>query len=85
MLAELYVGLQGLQNGNASLCRQHMVAAKQLAKELDLMPFALAAEDAINSLDVSSAQPSLLRHRMQNRSIQCPELFERTYTVAREH
>ena len=79
-IADLYEGILHRQSGKTAKARTLLVAAQQMAKEHDLMPFQLAAEDAISRLDEGEGL-GLLSHRMQNRGIRSPEKFERIYTV----
>ena len=63
--------------------REHLLSAQSNAKSLRLMPYQLAAEDALAYLE-NGEWLGLLRHRMRNREVRNPECFERLYTVAPE-
>ncbi|NND99456.1 MAG: protein kinase [Pirellulaceae bacterium] len=80
VLADLYAGILLRLIGDDDGSRKKTVAAQQLATELDLMPFQLAAEDNLDQLR-SGERIGLLSHRMQNQGIVRPGQFERLYTV----
>ena len=80
MLSQFYEGILNRQRKEASASRKCLVAAQQLAKEMQLPAFEFAAEDAFLSID--NEEPLfLLRHRMRNSGIEAPNALERIYTV----
>jgi len=81
VLADLFDGIRLSMQNRTEEARDDLLAAQQAAKQLRLLPFRLAAEDALEHLETGEWL-GLLRHRMRNRGIKRAEAFERLYTVA---
>ena len=80
MMADFYSGISYRISGDHAKCRQYLVAASQLAKELELLPFQLAAEDNLGLLE-NGESLGRLNARMRNRGVKDPDAFQRLYSV----
>jgi tRNA A-37 threonylcarbamoyl transferase component Bud32 len=80
VLADQLEGIGLVMQHRTEEARDCLLAAQRSAASLQLLPFQLAAEDALEFLETGEWL-GLLRHRMRNRSIKCAEAFERLYTV----
>ncbi len=81
VLADLADGNCLRLQGQQEQARACLLSSHQRAKNLRLVPYQLAAEDALEYLETGE-WIGLLRHRMRNRDVKVPEAFERLYTVA---
>ncbi|QDT12009.1 serine/threonine-protein kinase PknK [Planctomycetes bacterium K23_9] len=79
-ISSLYAGIVCSLTQNPTQSRQHLVSARQLAREQGLAPIDLAASDQIKHLETGEWH-GVLHHRMHSCSIANPEHFERIYTV----
>ena len=80
MMADFYSGISYRISDDHAKCRQYLVAASQLAKELELLPFQLAAEDNLGLLE-NGESLGRLNARMRNRGVKDPDAFQRLYSV----
>ena len=87
MLADYYDGLTLLQVSHRagseqgmSECRAVLRSARTQAEQQHLVPYALAAEDAVNESETGQSS-DLLNSRMFQHGVVNPESFSRLYTV----
>jgi hypothetical protein len=87
MLADYYDGLTLLQVSHRagseqgmSECRAVLRSARTQAEQQHLVPYALAAEDALNESETGQSS-DLLNSRMFQHGVVNPESFSRLYTV----
>ncbi|MCO8120281.1 AAA family ATPase [Stieleria sp. TO1_6] len=82
MLAALMQGVEKRIAGEPATAAAAFQKAAEMASDLGLFPFQLAAEDGLISSRQPDADADSLRQSMTNRRIHIPAQLERLYTVA---
>jgi serine/threonine protein kinase len=81
MLAALIEGINQRLTGKATAAAEAFGRAADLASQLGLFPYQLAAEDGLLNLNEGGRESDSLRQRMVNQRIRQPRQVERLYTV----
>lgn len=82
MLASLIRAIDRRLDADKSGAAEAFRMAAELASQLGLFPYQLAAEDGLIDLRSDKVDADSLRQQMLNHRINCPEKLERLYTVA---